>query len=184
MPPMRARSSGGAGGSCHDWCTAEAPACCSSELRCVGSVPGCRLDVLAEQVSQPQSYADLQEKIVALSGAVAGQHAADRSRARRRRAAADGAVRDVAERRSLDRVCRAEKLEFHPFRVSCDDQELFVGVGYPIHGAAAIEAPVLHVEQEDGAVTLRIGAWQGVGSSAWVAAEWSDSCAHGWSRPS
>jgi hypothetical protein len=53
-----------------------------------------------------------------------------------------------------------------PFRVSCDGQALFVGVMYPLGGAAAIGTPVLHaeLEAEGGSLILRLGAWQG----AWM----------------
>ena len=125
-------------------------------------MPSCRLDVLAEQVSLPQSYADLQEKIIALSGDVAVSvpltevaHAAAEPPPMARFEMTLNAEASIE-------FAELGNLELHPFRVSCDDQELFVGVGYTIYGAAGIAAPVLHVEEEDGAVALRIGAWQGV----------------------
>jgi hypothetical protein len=58
-----------------------------------------------------------------------------------------------------------ESTDLHPFRFSCDGQELFVGVFYLIYGAAALNTPVLHVELDaDDLVVLRLGAWQG----AWL----------------
>jgi hypothetical protein len=51
-----------------------------------------------------------------------------------------------------------------PFRLSCDEQELFVGVLYPREGAAALRTPVLHIEDELGdseRIVLLLGAWQG-----------------------
>jgi hypothetical protein len=55
-----------------------------------------------------------------------------------------------------------------PFRVSCDDRTLFVGVIYPEGGAAALRVPVLHVAGlENGPLVLRLGGWQG----AWLGLE-------------
>jgi hypothetical protein len=50
----------------------------------------------------------------------------------------------------------------HPFRVSCGGQSLFVGQVYSMIGAAAFQTPVLHVSRDDDdAIILRLGAWQG-----------------------
>lgn len=117
-----------------------------------------RLDVIYE-------YADLQAAIAALSGVVEVTIPLSEVE----RAAADP---PPAARFELmfDSAASAEigalaSLSGHPFRLSCDDQELFVGVIYPRGGAAAIETPVLHIEtSEDGSPVLWLGARQG----AWI----------------
>jgi hypothetical protein len=54
----------------------------------------------------------------------------------------------------------------HPFRFSCDGQELFVGLFYEMIGAAGINTPILHVDRDaEDLVVLSLGAWQG----AWLA---------------
>lgn len=51
--------------------------------------------------------------------------------------------------------------ETQPFTVAVNGETLYVGVVYNIMGAAAIQTPVLHLQEADGKVELRIGAWQG-----------------------
>jgi hypothetical protein len=157
-------SSGGTGHDCRDSCEA-APACCSDELRCVESAPSCRIDVLAEQVDVIYEYADLVTEIASLTGEVelsvpltdVARAAADPPPAARfEMTLGSEASIELAALLSMDR---------HPFRMSCDGEELFVGVVYMLEGAAAIRTPVLHVgEADEGALVLRLGALQG----AWL----------------
>ena len=158
-------SSGGAGGSCQDLCSKSAPACCTQALRCVERVPRCRIDVLAGDVGVIYEYPDLQAEIGTLSGEVEFTIPLGMVE----RAAADP---PPAARFELTLAAEATtilagftNLAVQPFRLSCDEQELFVGVVYLREGAAAIRTPVLHVEQgDDGTFVLRLGAWQGAWS--------------------
>jgi hypothetical protein len=127
-------------------------------------VPSCRIDVFAEPVDVIYDYAELEAAIGALSGAVAMTiPLTDVERA----------AADVAPAARFEMTLSAEATAasaalteafLHPFRVSCDDQELFVGVVYMWGGAAAIRTPVLHAEESMDALVLRFGAWQG----AWL----------------
>lgn len=158
-------SSGGAGGDCQNWCSAQEPACCAEQLRCVDDTPACRIDVLAETVDVTYEYADLVEQLRLLSSAV--EITIPLAEVERAAVDAPPAARfemTLGSAASADLAARGD-LVLHPFRVSCDDQELFVGVVYQPAGAAAIRTPVLHIEEsEDGARVLRLGAWQG----AWL----------------
>jgi hypothetical protein len=48
-----------------------------------------------------------------------------------------------------------------PFTVSLDGRTLYLGVVYTMIGAAAIQTPVLHIQDNKGRMELRLGAWQG-----------------------
>lgn len=136
------------------------------------SVPSCRLDVLADSVEPQSEYARLVEKVAALSDDLAvsiGDAEIDK-------AAIDP---EPAARIALDLTARAsathgpalENLLNHPFRLSCDGEELFIGVVYLRGGAAALATPVLHVEAGDNdTIRLLLGAqqseWTGLGGSA------------------
>lgn len=48
-----------------------------------------------------------------------------------------------------------------PFAVALDGARLFLGLDYFIGGAAALQFPVLHVQDEAGRIWLRIGEYQG-----------------------
>lgn len=157
-------SAGGAGG-CHDLCSTEAPACCVPGLECVAAAPSCRIDVLAGTVDVIYEYEDLEEEIGALSGDVqitiplaeVASAAADPSPAAR--------FEMTLAPDFSDALAAEGDLAGHPFRLSCDERELFVGVVYFMAGAAAIQTPVLHMEEADsGALALRLGAVQG----AWL----------------
>lgn len=158
-------AAGGAGGGCQNWCTVDMPACCGAELRCVESAPSCRIDVLAENVDVIYEYAELQAEVNALSGAIAATIPLSE---------VEHAAADPAPAARFEMTLNADAsadlaalagMHLHPFRVSCDDEELFVGVVYMLGGAAAIRTPVLHAEAADsGALVLRLGAWQG----AWI----------------
>jgi hypothetical protein len=127
-------------------------------------VPSCRIDVFAEPVDVIYEYAELEAAISALSGAVAITIPLTDVE----RAAADAAPAARFEMTlSAEATAASAALTeafLHPFRVSCDDQELFVGVVYMWAGAAAIRTPVLHAEESMDALVLRFGAWQG----AWL----------------
>ena len=158
-------SSGGAGRDCENLCGEAAPACCTEELRCVERIPRCRIDVLAGDVGVIYEYSDLQAEIGTLSGAVefmvplglVERAAADPPPAARFQLTLDP--------EASTELAALAGVNAQPFRLSCDEQELFVGVVYLEGGAAAIRTPVLHVKQaEDGPLVLRLGAWQG----AWI----------------
>ena len=157
-------SSAGAGGDCEGWCTAQTPACCGLELQCGVTPPACRLDVLADTVDVIVEYADLEEEIRGLSSAIELTVPLG---------FVERAAVDVAPAARFELTLGAQAsaelaalagMYLHPFRVSCDEQELFVGVVYMMEGAAAIRTPVLHVKDESGVLVLRIAAWQG----AWL----------------
>ena len=61
---------------------------------------------------------------------------------------------------------RATK-DTQPFFVTLDDKKLYVGVVYTMYGAAAIKTPVLHIDDQNGRVELKlgthVGAWVGWG---------------------
>jgi hypothetical protein len=128
--------------------------------------------VLADPVSPQSQYADLVEKVAALSDDIA----VSIGDAEIETAAFDP---EPAARLALDLTARAsathgpalENLLNHPFRIACDGEELYVGVIYIREGAAALRTPVLHVEAGDNhTVRLLLGAhegeWTGLGGSA------------------
>lgn len=162
----------GGAGPCIDLCKPDAPACCTEALRCMPNVPMCRLDVLADPVDPQSQYADLVEKIAALSDDIA----VSIGDAEIETAAVDP---EPAARIELVLTAQAsathgpalENLSNHPFRISCDGEELYVGVIYIREGAAALRTPVLHVEAGDNdTIRLLLGAqegeWTSLGGSA------------------
>jgi len=140
-------------------CTNQAPACCTEELRCVESIPTCRIEVLAETVGVVYEYADLEQEIAALSGMVEFTIPLTQVE----RAAADP---PPASRFELTLSVEASSAYqglttayTQPFRFSCDEQTLFVGVIYMLEGAAAIRTPMIDTEEdENGALVVRLGA--------------------------
>ena len=158
-------ASGGAGGGCQNWCSEANPACCGEALSCVESAPSCRIEILAASVDVIYDYEELEAEIATLSGALAATiplsevelAAADPSPAAR--------FEMTLNADASDDFAALTGMYLHPFRLACDDRELFVGVVYMREGAAAIETPVLHADpSETGALVLRLGAWQ----SAWL----------------
>jgi hypothetical protein len=129
----------------------------------VESVPRCRIELLGGSVGVVYEYADLKQKtdpssdvIVSFDDPEIDWVAAEATSASRfalhlnSEASARAAVFSGAHGK--------------PFRVSCDYQELFVGVLYPLEGAAALRTPVLHIADEPGdsdGIVLLLGAWQG-----------------------
>jgi hypothetical protein len=164
-------SSGGAGGApaCEDLCTAEAPACCTSELHCVSGVSHCRIDVLAGRIDIPDAYAALEQNIAQLSGEVLFSLSdTDVLAARAEPPVAARFAFDLTPEASVTYGDELMSSLFQPFRLSCDDQELFVGVIYYEDGQAPLETPVLHVTQAaDNATVLELGAFEG----AWTEEE-------------
>lgn len=165
-----AESSAGAdqagAGPCLDLCKPDAPACCGDALRCMPGVPACRIDVLADRVDPQYQYPDLVAKVAALSDDIA----VTIGDAEIATAAADP---PPAARFELDLTAQAsathgpalKNLMNHPFRVSCDGEELYIGVIYIREGAAALRTPVLHVEDgADDTIRLLLGS----GESAWT----------------
>jgi hypothetical protein len=121
----------------------------------------CRLDVLAERVDVIYEYSALEAELSTLPGTLAVSM--DLANVERAAAESSPAARfemTLSSGASEEFAALAE-LDLHPFRLSCDDRELFVGVIYPLVGAAAILTPVLHVESENDVLVLRLGAWQG-----------------------
>jgi hypothetical protein len=157
---------GSGGQNCHDLCTGDAPACCGDELRCVTGSTSCRIDVLEGMVGTSYEYAELERKIAELPGNVLVSITDSEVEV----AAADppSAARfELRLSRQLPRVkveALAGALDNQPFRVTCNERELFVGVVYIVYGAAALMTPVMHVDPTGDAIVLRLGAWQ----SAWA----------------
>ena len=162
----------GGAGPCIDLCQPDAPACCTQALRCMSGVPMCRLDVLADHVDPQYQYPELVEKVAALSDDIA----VSIGDAEIEKAAVDP---EPAARIELHLTPQAsathgpalKNLLNHPFRVSCDGAELYVGVVYIREGAAALQTPVLHVEDgENDTIRLLLGAqegeWTGLGGSS------------------
>lgn len=163
--PSGSESSSAADGGCQDLCRDSTPACCTSGLSCVERVPRCRIDVLSGQLDVTYEYSDLQAKVDTWSGAVELTIPLDAVE----RAAADpppaARFEITLEAEASIALAALTDVLSQPFRLSCDEQELLVGVVYMEEGAAAIRTPVLHVKQmQDGALVLRLGAWQG----AWL----------------
>jgi hypothetical protein len=158
-------------GACLDLCKPDAPACCTEPLRCMSGVPSCRIDVLADRVDPQYEYADLVEKVAALSDDIAVAI----GDAEIAKAAVDPypAARielELTPQASATHGPALMNLLNHPFRFACDGQELFIGVVYIREGAAGLGTPVLHVEYGDDTIRLLLGAsegaWTGLGGSA------------------
>jgi hypothetical protein len=131
-------------------------------------VSSCRIDVLAGQVSSPYEYEALQRAIAKLSGEVVLSISdADVVWAAVEPPSAARFELHLGPQASAAVAAIASAFN-QPFRLSCDERALFVGVIYPEIGAAALDVPVLHiVESESGRLVLRLGGWQG----AWLGLE-------------
>jgi hypothetical protein len=126
-------------------------------------MPRCRIDLLGGSVGVVYEYADLKaltdpstDVISSLQDTDIEWAAADRPSTARfeLRLGSDASARMQAFQDAFAK----------PFRLSCDDVELFVGVLYPKGGAAGLRTPVIHIEDDpsDGeGVVLWLGAWQG-----------------------
>lgn len=152
----------GDGPECFDVCAREGGACCFTGAECVSESGRCRIDVLAETVSIPQDYAQLEVAVAKLSpDLLVSLTDTDVKRALAGSAPASRIELELTDAASV----QAQALDgssLHPFRVSCDDRSLFLGVTYIDYGAAAISAPVMHVTRyEHGNTRIRLGAWQG-----------------------
>ncbi len=160
-----ATSRGGAGGAagCIDVCALYGTACCVWTEDCIPSGNHCQIDLLDGTMGIPYEYAELEEQIAGLSGDILLtildtdiQWAA----------ADDFPSARIQLHLTPEASARLEpaldSLSGAPFRVSCNGQSLFVGVGYELWGAAALRIPVLHLSTEaDETLTLWLGAWQG-----------------------
>lgn len=150
-----------------DLCKMYGAACCVPAIREVDAHSTCTLDVLTATVDVIYEYADLEKKVASLPDQVvlsvtdadvvwagAGPPTAARIEMRLTQAASARYGTDL------------QHAILHPFRLSCNGKELFIGVVYEIYGAAAIRTPVLHVAiaPNSGDVILRIGSFQG----AWM----------------
>jgi hypothetical protein len=120
--------------------------------------------VLAERVDVINEYAELEAEVAALPGTLA--FSLDLANVERAAAEASPAARFelTLSASASSEFAGLAALDLNPFRLSCDERELFVGVIYDFSGAAAQRTPVLHVEAEDDVLVLRLGAWQG----AWL----------------
>jgi hypothetical protein len=156
---------GGAGG-CIDACELYGAPCCFESGDCIQPESGCTVDVLATHVSTLYEYADLEQEVasipqdvlVSFTDADIEWAAADPSPASR-------IEMHLTPEASSAHGTALEGADLHPFRLSCDGEELFLGLVYALIGAAAINTPVLHVDRDaDDLVVLRLGAWQ----SAWA----------------
>lgn len=155
--------------SCRDLCAEAGPACCIDELRCVTEAEACRFDVLVDTVGVTYEYSVLEQKFAAATGAVSFSL----SDADLVSVATDPPPSARFELHLTDDASAAAaaflpKAYGHLFKFSCDARTLFVGVVYPSEGAAALDTPVLHVMEGQGAeLVLHLVAWQ----SAWWSPE-------------
>ena len=159
---------GGAGGAgdCIDVCRLYGSPCCFGSEACIEPGSSCVVDVLSTRVGTIYEYADLEQEVASISQDVLVSFTD---------AAIEWASADPepASRIALHLTAQAsseygtvlEGAWLHPFRFSCDGQELFIGLVYEVIGAAAINTPVLGPDRDDDdLVVLRLGANQ----AAWL----------------
>ncbi len=152
------------GADCVDVCELYGGPCCFESGSCIELGGSCVLEVFATALqAPPHEYATLEAEVAALPQEIL-LSIPDTDVAQ---AAADPAP---ASRIELTLTARAsalygealEEAAFNPFRLSCNGESLFLGVSYFSCGAAAIDAPVLHVgRNEENLVVLALGAYQG-----------------------
>jgi hypothetical protein len=164
-------STGGAGGEggatdCVDVCALHGDACCIPNVECVSSASNCLFELLAEHFTEVYDYAELEQRMTQIpQNLLLSFTLAD----------VDWAAADPAPAGRFELHMTRELAQLYgtaltstfnnPFRVSCDGQQLFVGLIYMLQGAAAFDSPVLHAERdEQGALILRLGARMG----AWL----------------
>ncbi len=160
--------SGGAGGvgGCIDVCGLYGPACCFSSAACIEFGQRCVVDVLSASVATIYEYPELQHELSSIPQDVLVSFTdADIAWAAAEPSPASRIEMHMTPEASSAHGAALEGAGLHPFRVSCDGQELFVGVIYEMIGAAAIKTPVLHVARDaENSVVLSLGAVQG----AWL----------------
>jgi hypothetical protein len=134
-------------------------------LRCVDHIASCRIDFLSARLSTTYEYADLQAELAGANDVVFSVSDADLAWAAAEPPNASKFELHLSDTASEAAWTALMDSDLQGFRVSCDDQELFVGLTYLQYGAAAMMVPVLHIEQVmTGTVVFRLGAWQG----AWL----------------
>ena len=160
------RSSGT--GDCVNVCALYGPVCCVTDLGCVKPGSSCIVDVLEGNVNTTYTYTDLEQKIAALPQNVrfsfadtdiawAGAHPDLGAHFEFHMTGQWSALHDTDITEHMDGI---------PFRLSCNGQQLFVGVFYILWGQAALDTPVLHPDRDtDNSVILRLGAWEGAWAS-------------------
>jgi hypothetical protein len=158
-------SSAGAGGeACVDVCALHGPSCCVAPAACVSADARCVIEVFGTKLSTiPYQYAALELAVATLPPLiVASVSTADIAQARTDPPASARIELRLTPAASALYGAALEDADRQPFRLSCDGQNLFVGLVYMLIGAAAIETPVLHVSRDpDDSVVLRLGAQQG-----------------------
>jgi hypothetical protein len=158
-------STSGAGGeNCVDVCALHGPSCCVAPEACVSADARCVIEVFTTKlVTIPYQYADVETVIAQLPQLFAvSVSTADIERARADPPASGRFEMRLTPAASALYGDALEHADNQPFRLSCDGQRLFVGIVYMLAGAAAIDAPVLHVSRDvDDSVILRLGAQQG-----------------------
>jgi hypothetical protein len=162
-----AGASAGGAGACLDVCSLYGAPCCVPALGCVTPGGSCVIDVLAGGVDTTYEYADLEQKVAAMSPDVLlsmtdadfDWAAADPS------ASARFQLHMTPDASALHGSTLILHYPTHPFRVSCGGQSLFLGVMYLWYGQAALDTPVMDaVRDADDSLSLYLGAWEG----AWV----------------
>lgn len=161
-------SSAGAAGAehCLDACGLYGAACCAPAIGCVEADASCTIDVYEQAIGTTSDYAAIEKAVDALPPSFllsfttaditwAGAEAPAAARIELRLSAAVSAEHGKALLGAFN----------HPFRLSCAQKRVFVGLIYMPQGAAAIPAPVFHVSRDaqDG-IILRLGASQ----TAWL----------------
>jgi hypothetical protein len=159
-------ATGGTAG-CIDVCGLYGPPCCFGSEGCIQPGSSCVVDVLSTRVSTIYEYADLEQEVASIPQDVLVSFTdADIEWAAAEPAPASRIEMHMTAQGSLEYGTVLEGAWLHPFRFSCNGQELFVGLVYEMIGAAAINTPVLHVDRDaEDLVVLRLGAFQG----AWYA---------------
>jgi hypothetical protein len=159
-------SAGGGTGGCIDVCGLYGPPCCVWSEACIEPGNSCVVDVLSTRVDTIYDYADLEQEIASIPQDVLVSFTdADIVWAAAEPPPASRIEMHMTPQASSLHGTVLEDAWLHPFRFSCDGQDLFVGVIYEMIGAAAIQTPVLHVARDaENSVVLSLGAFQG----AWI----------------
>ena len=144
-------------------CELYGPPCCFESGDCIQPGSSCVVDVLSTRVSTTYEYADLEQEVASIPQDVLVSFTdADIEWAAAEPSPASRIEMHMTPQASSEYGTVLEGADLHPFRFSCDGQELFVGLFYLMMGAAAINTPVLHVERDaEDLVVLHLGAFQG-----------------------
>jgi hypothetical protein len=157
-------TAGASGEDCVNVCALYGPSCCDARVACVSADARCVIEVFSTKLSNvPYQYADLEAAVAKVPQLVAvSVSTTDVDRARTDPPPSARIELRLTPAASALYGDALEDADRQPFRLSCDGQSLFLGVVYMLAGAAAIDAPVLHVSRDvDDSVILRLGAQQG-----------------------